>query len=267
MNKSKLVLAGLCLISVSFFSCKDDKEDVVPTPQPDTTFVPGTVTLDITNVAGTVNVDESGGTFYINSSSESFNVSKLKYYVSKIQFYNVDSMIYEMPESYFLVDESNQATTKLAIPNVPGGVYTSVRFTIGVDSTRNVSGAQTGALDPANDMFWGWSTGYIFYKIEGKSPASAQPDSSYVYHIGGFKNANNTNAIREVEIDFIGDSLVVDGAREAEIHVLADVLKVFSTPNTISIAAINTQMAPGGNALLIADNYKQMFSFDHLHND
>jgi hypothetical protein len=176
-------------------------------------------------------------------------------------------MIYEMPESYFLVDESNQATTKLEIPDVPGGAYTSVRFTVGVDSARNVNGAQTGALDPVNGMFWNWSSGYIFFKLEGTSLASTQVGNSYVYHIGGFKDANNTNAIREIEINFMGDSLIVDGTREAEIHVLADVLKVFSTPNPISIAAINTQMAPGGNALLIADNYKKMFSFDHLHNN
>ena len=265
MNKSKLVLAGLCLISVSFLSCKDDKEELVPTPQPDTTFVPGTVTLDITNVAGAVNVDETGGTFYTNSSNESFNVTRLKYYISKVQFYKVDALVYEMPDSYFLVDESNQSTTKLVIPNVPGGGYTSVRFTIGVDSARNVSGAQTGALDPANGMFWTWSSGYIFFKLEGTSPASTQVGNSYIYHIGGYNSTNNAN--REVEVDFAGESLIVNGAREAEIHVIADILKVFSTPNTISIATLNTQMGPGVNALLIADNYKQMFSFDHLHNN
>jgi hypothetical protein len=261
MNKSKLVLAGLCLISVSFLSCKDDKEDPAPASGP------GTVTIDISNVAGAVNVDETGGTFYTNSSGESFNVTRLKYYISKVQFYKVDALIYEMPESYFLVDESNPSTTKLEIPDVPAGSYTSVRFTVGVDSARNVSGAQTGALDPANGMFWTWSSGYIFYKLEGTSPVSTAPGNSFVYHIGGFKDGNNTNANREVEIDFAGESLIVNGSREAEIHVLADVLKVFSAPNVISIVALNTQMAPGGNALLIADNYKQMFSFDHLHND
>lgn len=262
MNTSKLILAGLCLISVSFSSCKDDKEDPAPVAGPGA----GTVTIDISNVAGTVNVDETGGTFYTNSSSESFNVTKFKYYISKVQFYKVDALIYEMPESYFLVDESNQVTTKLEIPDVPAGSYTSVRFTLGVDSTRNVTGAQTGALDPANGMFWTWSSGYIFFKLEGKSPASSQVDSSYIYHIGGFKNANNTNAIREVEIDFLGDSLIVNGPRAAEIHVFADVLKVFSGPYTISLAALNTQMGQGGNAIKIADNYAKMFTFDHLHN-
>lgn len=260
MKQSRLILAGLCLVTMSFISCKDDSNDSTPTSGP------GTVTLELTNVAGSVNVDETGGTFYTNSSGESFSVRRLKYYISKVQFYKVDALVYEMPESYFLVDEANQPSTKLEIPDVPAGSYTSVRFTVGVDSTRNVSGAQTGALDPANGMFWTWSSGYIFFKLEGKSPASTQPDSSFIYHIGGFKTANNTNAIREVEIDFAGESLVVSGTREAEIHVLADVLKVFSTPNTISIAALNTQMGQGGNALLIANNYAKMFSFDHLHN-
>lgn len=261
MNKSKLIMAGLAVLSVCFTSCKeDDDQNTSPSG-------PGTVTLEISNVAGTVNVDETGATSYLNSSGESFTVKRLKYYISNVRLYKEDALVYTMPESYFLVDESNNATTKLSIPNVPGGNYTKIRFMIGVDSTRNVSGAQTGALDPANGMFWTWSTGYIFFKLEGKSAASTQSDSSYIYHIGGFKNGNNTNATREVEIEFGGSTLIVNGNRDAEIHVVADVLKVFSTPNTISIAALNTQMGQGGNALLIADNYANMFTFDHLHND
>jgi hypothetical protein len=262
MNKSKLILAGLAILSISFVSCKDDDD------HDDGSHVsgPGTVTLDLTNVAGMVNVDETGATSYVNSSGESFRVNRLKYYISNIRLYKNDSLMYTMPESYFLVDESNNASTKLAIPDVPEGSYTKIKFMVGVDSTRNVSGAQTGALDPANGMFWTWASGYIFYKLEGKSPASTQPDSSFVYHIGGFKDGNNTNATRDVEVVFGGNSLIVDGDREAEIHVFADVLKVFSTPNTISIAALNTQMAQGGAALIIADNYANMFTFDHLHN-
>jgi hypothetical protein len=260
MKKINILLAMLSVAAITFTSCKDDKDDTSNSGPAQ----PGTVTLDLTNVAGTVNVDETGATSYTNSSGESFTVTKLKYYISNVRLLNADSVVYSLPDGYFLVDESNQASTKLSLPNVPGGAYTSIKFTLGVDSARNVSGAQTGALDPANGMFWTWSSGYIFYKLEGTSPAAT---GGITYHIGGFRDANNTNAIREVEVDFMGSSLQVDGSREAEIHVLADVLKVFSTPNTISIASINFQMSPGGNALLIADNYAQMFSFDHLHND
>ncbi len=254
------MLACLCLISISFISCESDKKE-----DPAPIYATGTVILDLANIAGvSPNVDETGNTFYPNSSGESFSVTRLKYYISKIKLYNGNALVYEMPESYFLVDEVNQATTMLHVPNVPGGTYTSIRFTVGIDSARNVSGAQTGALDPANGMFWTWSTGYIFFKLEGKSPASTQPDSSYQYHIGGFSNPSNAN--REVEIVFGGQNLIVNGTRRAEIHVLADILKVFSAQNTISIATLNTQITPGGNALLIADNIAKMFNFEHIHN-
>ncbi len=260
MKKNILFISILAIGVLSLNACKKDNDDNGSSGP----AKPGTVTIDITNVAGSVNVDETGATSYTNSSGESFTVTKLKYYISNVRLMKDDNIVYTMPESYFLVDESNQASTKLALPDVPGGDYTAIRFTIGVDSARNVSGAQTGALDPANGMFWTWSSGYIFYKLEGTSPAAP---GGITYHIGGFRESNNTNAIREVEVSFAGATLNVDGAKEAEIHLLADVLKVFSQPNTISISAVNFQMAPGGNALLIADNYAQMFSFDHLHND
>lgn len=260
MKKINILFAILSITALSMSSCKDDNND----PSTSGPAQPGDVTIDITNVAGTVNVDETGATSYTNSSGESFTVTKLKYYISNVRLLKDDAVVYSLPDGYFLVDEADQASTKLLLPDVPGGAYTSVKFTLGVDSARNVSGAQTGALDPANGMFWTWSTGYIFYKLEGTSPVAP---GGIAYHIAGFSDANNTNAIREVEVDFMGSSLQVDGSREAEIHVLADVLKVFSTPNTISIANINIQMTPGGNSLLIADNYAQMFSFDHLHND
>lgn len=261
MNKSKLLLAFMALSVVFFVSCETEEKTPVPTPG-----TPGTVKLGMTNVAGNVNLDGTGATSYINSSGESFTVSAFKFYVSNVRLYNGGTLVYTMPESYFLVDEAAQASTQLHLLDVPAGSYTSVRFNIGIDSARNVSGAQTGALDPAHNMFWTWSTGYIFFKIEGKSPASPQADSSFIYHIGGFQNGNNTNAIREVNINLGGESLVVNGTRNAEIHLLVDVLKLFSTPSNISIANLSLHTTPGGNALMIANNYVNMFEYAHIHN-
>ncbi|WP_316930094.1 MbnP family protein, partial [Hymenobacter sp. IS2118] len=48
------------------------------------------------------------------------------------------------------------ASQLLALKDIPVGDYQSVSFTVGVDSARNVAGAQTGALDPNNGMFWTW---------------------------------------------------------------------------------------------------------------
>ena len=75
---------------------------------------------------------------------------------------------------------------------------------IGVDSARNTSGAQLGALDPANSMFWSWNSGYIFVRMEGNSPQSTQPYNKLQFHIGGFKGA--TNCIKG-EFDFSEETL------------------------------------------------------------
>lgn len=229
------------------------------------TAVPfSSVILDFSNVVGALPLSLGSATNYTNSSGEQFTVGKLKYYISNVQLMKGNVPAYTMPESYFLVDQANAASGTCTITNVPADTYTGVRFIIGVDSTRNVSGAQVGALDPVNDMFWTWNSGYIFFKMEGSSPAAP---SGITYHIGGFRNSNNTNALRTVDISFGSGSLVVDGHRPAEIYVKADVQKVFSgPPNVISIANINFQMAPGGNALLIANNYAQMFSFLNIIN-
>lgn len=224
------------------------------------------VLVDISNVIGSVNVDETGATYYPTSGGESFSVTKLKYYLTNFQLLRNGSVTYTMPSSYFLVDESDQTTTKLTLPNVPAGEYDAIRFLIGVDSLRNVSGAQTGALDPANGMFWTWSTGYIFYKLEGKSPNSTLVDSSFNFHIAGFRESNNTNAIREVIIGFNGDVLNVIPGASPELHLIADHQRFFNgPPNQMIINGNENVMTPGARSLQYADNYSGMFTFDHIH--
>jgi len=44
-------------------------------------------------------------------------------------------------------------------------------------------------------MFWTWNSGYIFFKLEGNSPVSTQPNGKIEYHIGGFQSP--TSAIRK----------------------------------------------------------------------
>jgi hypothetical protein len=218
-------------------------------------------------VIGSVNLDETGATWYTNASGETFSVTKLKYYLSNFELLRNGQVKYKLEDGYFLVDESNQASTVLELPQVPPGDYDQVRFLIGVDSARNVSGAQTGALDPANGMFWTWSTGYIFYKLEGKSPASANVDSTFNYHIAGFRESNNTNSLRWVELSFNGSLLTVNGSREAEIHIFADHLRFFDgPPNQMMITGNYNVMTPGLRAQDFANNYAQLFRFDHLHN-
>jgi pyruvate/2-oxoglutarate dehydrogenase complex dihydrolipoamide acyltransferase (E2) component len=147
---------------------------------------------------------------------------------------------------------------------VPVGTYTAIEYTIGVDSTRNVSGAQTGALAPSNGMFWSWLTGYIFIKAEGTSPESGASNGEFKYHIGGFKNENNTNAIRVNTQDF-PSVMNVDGheGHNSKIHFYVNAARFWH--GGISLQDMHTVHMPGANAQTIATNFQGAFVIHHIH--
>ena len=128
----------------------------------------------------------------MNAVGESLKITKLKYYVSNFVLTNADGTIYTVPQDscYFLIDESDPATHEPAL-KVPEGEYKTLTFTVGVDSLRNTMdiSKRTGVLDPATtaaDMYWGWNSGYIFFKVEGTSPVITAAGNVFQYHIGGF---------------------------------------------------------------------------------
>jgi hypothetical protein len=115
-------------------------------------------------------------------------------------------------------------------------------------------------------MFWDWNTGYIFFKIEGTSPAIPAAPQFFEYHIGGFSGVNNN--LREVTLEFDGDVLPLAVNTNPEVHIVVNVLEVFTNPNTIDLATFpESVVMPGPSATIIADNYSDMFTFDHLHTD
>jgi hypothetical protein len=272
--KNLFIIASIAVLSTSIFSCKKKASDD-PAPVAET----GSARIEFEHGVGKdangdlVPLKMDGTTTYTNNVSETFTVTTLKYFVSNVVFKKADGSSYAVPESYYFVDASNAASTLLTIANIPAGDYTSVEYLLGVDSTRNVSGAQTGALDKANN-FWDWNNGYIFFKLEGTSPSissmmmakTSAGAGQFMYHIGGFRNANNTNALRTIKIDFAGNKLSVGTNKNPQVHVAVDILEALKTPNDISFATTSMVHMPGGTALKIADNYVNMFEFEHIHN-
>ena len=181
-----------------FTACKKDPE---PEPIPDTV---GPLTLEFEHVVGNdalaLNPQQ-----YTNANGDQFQVTTFKYYISNIVLIKADGSTFKQPESYYLIDQEQPNSKLITLENVPSGEYTGLTFTVGVDSTRNVSGAQTGALDPTQGMFWSWNTGYIFLKLEGYSPQSEK--GGLTFHIGGFKTPNNT--IRTISPNLNGSKMLV----------------------------------------------------------
>lgn len=199
---------------------------------------------------------------YLNGSGEFYTVKTFKFYVSNIQLTSTDNRNSAEKESYHLVDLSSPESREISA-SLAGGTYKRIQFMIGVDSVRNVSGAQTGALDPMLGMFWTWNTGYIFAKLEGTAPVSTEPGQAFTYHIGGFKTGSN--AIRTVLLDFPANKLVTIGTTNMVI-IDVDLAKWFDSVHTLSIKNAPSVMTPGGVSLKIADNYATMFTVANVIN-
>lgn len=249
MKKHILFLGACALFATSFTACKKDNTDG---PKG------GMITINVDNVAGEADL-KMDGTLYRNQNGDPFSVSKFNYYISNIAFHGENGLHYNVKDEYYLLEEEKPGSLQLNIPNIPSGKYNSITFTIGVDSIRNVSGAQSGALDPANGMFWSWTTGYIMLKFEGNSSVSTQADGMLMFHAGGFSGENNV--VKTVDLDL--PSVISVNGNNNKINMKADVLKLFGGNSTISFADLSVIHMPGANAKKLADNYQNMFSISY----
>ena len=179
-------------------------------------------------------------------------ISKFRYYISHIAVIDGNNKETYLPDDYYLVNEADSISKTIELPVT--GPITSLSFVIGVDSIKNISGVQTGSLDPANGMFWTWNSGYVFAKLEGQSDISPAPAHSFTWDVGGFRQ--HENAIRKVTLPF--DKKMEAGGNTIIIH--ADILKWFNGVHDLKIARSPTCHQPGTLAMQLADNYSTMFS-------
>lgn len=171
------------LLLLVFIQSSCQKEKIPPT---------GSVAFRFENAASG-NLLEYGKIQYRNAAGNLFSVNALKYYVSDFVLVAEDGRQYEQ-HNCDLIDVFDPVTTLIQADSVPTGRYTKMRFYVGIDSVRNFTDKQKGDLDPLYGMLWSWTSGYIFYKHEGRFVNTAGDTLSLIYHLG-------TNPARtEVEI-------------------------------------------------------------------
>jgi hypothetical protein len=258
MKQIFLAIAALTLV---ISGCKKE-----PTPEPVAEPVPP-VTTPATE--GYVRVEFYNqvdgeqmvfGKKYLNANGDTFSLKKFVYYISNIQFINNDTAVAEN-ESYHLIDQAVSTRTTFTSKMAPG-TYTSMRLMIGVDSTRNCSGVQSGDLDQAKGMFWTWNSGYIFMKLEGSSSSSPQ-NGSIVFHLGGYSGTNKAQRVLQLNLP---QSLVVGNNSSSVIKLAVNINELFKTPNTIDFKTQYYQMTPGPGVKPFADNYQDMISVESVQN-
>jgi hypothetical protein len=153
------------MLSILFTSCKKDPVgNQNNSNSNNNTSTTGILKIEFEHVFDTISFALNTKTF-VTPNNDSVSFTKFKYYISNVKLLRADGTTYNENESYHLIDEETAASKTISINNVPFGSYTGISFMIGVDSTRNVSGSQTGALDPALGMFWTWNSGYIMAKL------------------------------------------------------------------------------------------------------
>lgn len=225
--------------------------------------VPDKFVIRFENYAGDKKLALDTGT-YFNQSGQAFTVTNFKYYISHITLQNADGQIYTKEDGYYLIRQDDESTWTVELDDVPQGSYSSISYMIGIDSLHNCSGAQSGALDPINGMFWTWNSGYIFLKLEGKSPASKQPGHIFEYHIGGYKEPSDF--IRTASMSFEKGPLKINPGKTTTLYIKTDVAKILQGSSQIDFAKLSS-VTDFHNAGKIADNYKNMFSIIRVSNE
>lgn len=181
---------------------------------------------------------------YENNFGEKYTISKLKYYVSNFCLLTKGAL--EVDKKVYLIDAAKENT----IIKKDSRKIVGISFMVGVDSALNCSGAQSGALDPLNDMFWTWNNGYVMFKLEGKSASSTADNNRIEQHIGGYKGEYKTMRKIFLPIDekhfFKSDIITI----QMNVDEYWNGIKIYETPVIATSGAL---------AKKAADNFVRMF--------
>lgn len=255
MKKITCIFATIAFTTLLLAGCKKDKIEDKET---------GTLVIKIDNVVGNEDLvlnSTPSHQPYTNAMGQPFGVSTYKYYLSNVKLVNTDGSEYVVPESYYLVDESNPESLTLTIADVPKGSYNAIKLLHGVDEARNTSGAQTGALDVMNAMFWDWNTGYIMARLEGFS--SSSPNNFIVFHLGGFRGVHSV--LQNVTLT-TPSNIEINSNKTSTVSAKADLLKWFGDPNPTDFSLLHVLMDESKESKEMSLNYAQMLQITDVQN-
>lgn len=193
-----------------------------------------------------------------SSSGEAFKIKRLEYYISEITLVHDGGQETMVPDYWILVNASNTVSYLLGSFSITS--LEGIKLGIGVNSDVN-------HLDPASypmahplapkspSMHWGWSSGYRFLVLEGKSGNNfsqtfeihAVGDANYAYSSTTLAG-EMVNGDLHINLDadytkLLNDILVASGpiihgetgiARSALLNLNSTVFTEAATPNGIN---------------------------------
>jgi len=182
---------------------------------------------------------------YKSSTKDTLQIESFRFYVSNIKLILKDNSVISEVNSYHLIDLEEPNSQLIYLPKKSNLEIKKVVFSVGIDSASSVSGALSGDLDPTKGMYWAWQSGYINFKIEGKSSSCKTRNNAFQFHVGGYLKPNY--AIRTIELE----------PRISNFKINVDLSRLF---NQIKLSETNSIMIPGSKSMDLADKAKSMFS-------
>lgn len=224
------------LVMVMIFAGCNDDDPVKDDPDPSN----GSLTVNFSHTFNTTPFNLTSN--FVTDLDDTIKFSEFVYYISNVSLQN-DAGIWVNLGNYNLVDFSDQTSLKLNLTNLPGGTYKKLRFLVGVDSIANSTGAQEGALNPSNGMFWSWATGYIFIRMQGRF----NNNRPMTIDMGGIQNL----PIIELPIN-----ATINQGTSATANINFNVADVFVTPNDYKLDSVSSIMhdALHPNASMLKQN-------------
>ncbi len=238
-HMKKIFILAITILPLLFSSCSDDKkkvDEVIPEDKPGLNYNNnnGTINLSFAHFFG--NTPLALNTNFITAAADTIRISELKYYISNIQLMNEANQWVNL-KTYHLIDFSDvQSMANNLASGIPKGVYTKMRFLVGVDSAMNRAGVEDGDLSPTNEMFWSWTADYIFFRLKGRFNTANTPMS---LDVGGNSNAGL------VELDLTG--LKKNGATTVTVPLKMDLDEVFKTPHTYDLKTMSSEIHTASN--------------------
>ena len=179
---------------------------------------------------------------YLIQNKESISFSTLKIYFSDFRFKDKISGQITSIDTLFFYDlsdsSSNSLFNELSLIN-----FESVAFTLGLDSSKNVSGELENAYDPLLGMYWAWNTGYINLKIMGESSAVPTNSHEFEFHLGGYRSPFATAQTIQIDLN--------------DQYIYFDLEKLFS--ESINLTKNHHIMLPCKDAFLISQGISACF--------
>lgn len=183
--------------------------------------------------------------WYRLNGGDSVQIETLKFYISGIQFLYSDSVVWREANSYHLIDYADKKSLRVLCAMPSNVRYTAITMNLGIDSTTNVGGVFGGDLDPTRGMYWTWQSGYINFKVEGKSNRCATRNREFQFHIGGYQYPYNS--LQSIELNVVQDK---------QIKIVMEIDKLFAA---IDIVQHNHIMSPSMKAVTFSRKAAEIF--------